>query len=66
MRSVLLARADMNRSDHRGYSVLEVLNNISQMNNCILLLVAAGQMTSPSRYLQLKRNLFPDNDDVGR
>ena len=64
MRSVLLARADVNRSDRRGCSALEVLHNISQMKNCILLPVAAGQTTSPSRYLQMKRNIFPDNDDV--
>ena len=69
MRSVLRAGADVNISDSHGYNALGVLintfqkTNCSQTKNCILLLVAAGEMISQSRYNELKHSLLPDDDD---
>ena len=63
IKTVLQSGAYVNRSDRKGYSAIEVLSTNSQMKNCVKLLGAAGEMISPSRYRQLRRNLFPSDDD---
>ena len=70
MKSVLQAGACVNILARHGYSALEVLIDTFQTTNCpqpkkyILLLVAAGDMISQSRYNELRCSLLPDDVDM--
>ena len=61
MKFVLRGGAAVNTTNHPEKGTLEVLITTSETNNCILLLVVAGEMISQSTYNELRNSLLPDD-----